>query len=184
MGCPPIDKYIISTYPAGKRRASGGQADAIIIIIACDNINMIIATFRILLAGLQPKGNHGTKLIRAPLGGRRERQEGGGCAAQWRRGSASPLSRSDDAPCREGGRGAFERSERPPLCSSEASDRRFVRAKRATAALFERSERPPFRGGIGKASRNVCGAGCRCRPDKSSEASDRRSNRAKRATAV
>ena len=67
MGCPPIDKYIISTQAAGKRRASGGQAggkrrasggqaackrrasggqaEAIIIIIACDNINMIIAIF-------------------------------------------------------------------------------------------------------------------------------------------
>ena len=26
MGCPPIDKYIISTQAAGRRRAGGGQA--------------------------------------------------------------------------------------------------------------------------------------------------------------
>ena len=66
MGCSPIDKYIISTSAAGKRRASGGQAQAIIIIIACDNIKMIIAIIRRRLTRLRPEDNHGTKLIRAP----------------------------------------------------------------------------------------------------------------------
>lgn len=45
---------------------SGGQAAAIIIIIACDNIKMIIAIIRRWLTRLRPEGNHGTKLIRAP----------------------------------------------------------------------------------------------------------------------